>query len=806
MSEDRAGRAAAMAFVTALVTLLTQVLVHRIVSAKLLTNYAFLVISLTMLGFAFSGVILSRWLDHFHREEGRWIQLAAACFAGTLIAATWAFYLTPVWPQVATSRPDFVRGFFRTIPLALLYAVPFTFCGFILGLLLSVPGRAVQRVYFFDLLGSAVGAALAIPAITWLGAERGVLAGALLLVAAAALLWRPQGAARGALAVAAGAAALAFWMPGRVFEMRYPPHSVLEEAVSGRAGYALEHVAWDAVARIEVSRFPPAEPPSVPSTRCLIGEDPRFTRQFQKVVTQNNWAGTMALAWDGRRESLEGIGSTIYGAAYRTSEVAGPRVAIIGVGAGMDVLNALYYGATHVDGVEVNAATVDAVTRVFPDYFGRWSRDPRLNLVVDDGRSFLASGSGTYDVIQISGVDSFAGTAASPHIFSENYLYTAEAYDLYLSRLSPGGILNVMRPDHRVPQAMLRALVTAVGALRRAGISQPAQHVVTITTDDSGYTAMLVKRTPFTPRELANLWQWVGSSRTFGVSAAPGLVPQEPNVLSEFLALADPREEARYVARYPFDVSPPTDDRPFYFRFSHWAHAFPADPQIWAFVPVMEYSLILLVGLIGTATFVLVYLPLRWLRGDEDRRPSFGKGVYFAALGLGFMAVEIALLQKCGWFLGHPNYAVAVVLATLLVASGLGATLSPMLARALGGIRFVGYLLAAVLLAYYFAAFPLLRRLEGASFPLKVLLVVAVVAPSGLLMGTFLPWGLARLQAASAHLIAWAWGINGIFSVLGPILGIGVAMSWGGNALLLSAVPLYLAAGFASVALERKPA
>jgi hypothetical protein len=792
---DRTKRACLQAFLVAGVALLSQVLICRIVSTKLLTNYSFLVISLTMLGFAVSGAVLSRFLSRFLEDESSFFNLTSALFAFTLIASTWAFYRAPAWSQIVVSRPDFVRGFLVTLPLALLYAAPFTFCGLALGFLLSAPGLGTQRIYFFDLLGSAVGAAVSIPCLSWLGPERGILLGSGLLLSTTALLWRPRRVVGSVVLVAGAALAVAIWQPERVFQMRYPP---------GSGNMAPEYFAWDAIARIAVSPLQGQPPPPQPNVRALVGEDPVFTGHFQKVLSQNNWAGTMAFAWDGRRESLSGIERTMYGAAYEATSIKAPRAIVIGVGAGMDVLTALHYGASQITGVEVNAATVDITSRVYAGYFGSWAHDPRVRLVVDDGRSFLAARPDRYDVIQLSGVDSFIGTAASPHIFSENYLYTAEAFDLYLSRLTDGGIVNVMRIDREIPQAIPRLLVTAVGALRRAGVQRPADHLVTLTTDDGLFTALLVTRTPFESAQIARLARWVHGSHTFGFSAAPGLTLREPNVFSAFLGLVDEQAERRFVASYPFDISPTTDDRPFFFRQSFWWHVFPAEPSIWGFVPIMEYSLILLLIVVGAAAVVLVYLPLRWLPGPAGAMASWGSGAFFGALGLGFMALEIAFLQKLGLFLGHPNYALCVVLPVLLAASGLGAVLSPRLVAAVRQPRFLAYGVSGITIALLFV-FKTLTPLAGLPFAAKVVVVAALLTPAGILMGSLFPWGLSALRGVSSACIPWAWGVNGIFSVLGPLLAIAIAMTWGGNALLLSAALLYVVAALASRALEHEP-
>ena len=186
--------------------------------------------------------------------------------------------------------------------------------------------------------------------------------------------------------------------------------------------------------------------------------------------------------WDGRAESLEGIERTIYAAAYEASSVASPRVLVVGVGGGFDILTALRYDAREVTGVEINGATLDIVTRVYRDYCGAWSKHPRVRLIEDEGRHHLAVHPDRYDILQLSGVDSYSGTPGAAHVFSESYLYTAEAFDLYFSRLTENGILNVMRLEQTPEREMLKALVTAVGNApagrhRDAGRAHPARDV-----------------------------------------------------------------------------------------------------------------------------------------------------------------------------------------------------------------------------------------------------------------------------------------------------------------------------------------
>jgi spermidine synthase len=789
-------RALPLAFTTAFVALFTQVLVHRLVMAKLVNNFAFFVISLTMLGFAFSGVVLSRWRERIFENQGTVIVLSAILFAVSLLGSSALFCGAPARDWVA-SRPEFVRGFLALMPWALLFALPFAGCGLVLGLLLARPDLPTRQIYFADLSGSALGAFAVLPAISQLGVEKSLLLACAIMLGAAFVFTPRRRRLEWTLSLAAaGLVAWAAADSNRVFRMVYPAGSILAQAAAPGSGWQLEHVAWDPLSRIEVTRVTPPDPRNFPYP-SLIGENPAFLSRFRRLLTQNNNAFTYAVDYDGRPSSLTGIEQTLYAAAYEVQSVAQPLVLVIGVGGGFDVLNALHFGASRVTGVEVNGATVGILTRTYRDYFRAWVEDPRFRLVHEEGRHFLAETHQRFDVIQLSGVDSASGTPAAAHVFTENYLYTAEAFDLYLSRLTESGVMNMMRPEYAPPREMLRALVTAVGALRRGGIGRPADHIVMLSARSGNFVAMLVKRSPFTDPELERIHAWAAGSRHFGVVAAPRWDAGPPSVYRAFLASGRPEAEAAFVSAYPFDITPAIDNRPFFFRYSFWWHLFPRDPALWAEVPLMELGLVLLFVLIALATALCVWAPLRHLLRLEGRSPGAWRyGVFFAGAGLGYMAVEIAALQKFSLFLGHPNYALSVVLAALLFSSGIGALYSAAIVRAAGHLRFVGYAVGGVILAEYGLALPRVLPHVDWPFPLRCATVCALVAPLGALLGTFLPSGLERLKADHGSLVPWAWGINGTFSVLAPVLAVALSMTWGISALLLSAVPVYLVVGW----------
>jgi spermidine synthase len=790
-------RASALASLTAGATLFLQILVHRMVSAKLLNNYAFFVISLTMLGFAFSGVVLSFFLPRFLDRLGEASSICAALFVVGVVGASMAFYRTDAAAQFALTRPGFVFAFFRWMPFALLFALPFACCGLILGSLLASPDFSARKVYFADLVGSALGALVVIPAISRVGVESSALWACLLLLGGTLLLAHPSSRlAWTAAAAAAIVLLLATLRFDRVFDLYYPEGTMLASTRDPKSGVALEHTAWDPLARIEVSRIPPPDPNRMvyPS---LIGGNRAFLARFQRMFTQNNYAYTYAVYYDGNRESLRGIEETVYSAAYHATLAPSPRVLIIGVGGGFDVLNALYFGASEITGLEVNAATVRILTRTYRDYFRNWVGDPRVHLFQAEGRHFLASTEDRFDIIQLSGVDSFSGTPGAAHVFSENYLYTAEAFDSYLSRLAEDGILHMMRLEHPQPREMLRALTTAVGALRRRGVARPADHILMLTSNYGNITSLLVQRTPIRPAEQARLGAWAERSPYFAVSAGPGLNEARKNVYQAFLSLGDPKAERVFIASYPFDISPTDDDRPFFFRYSFWWHIFPSDPMVWGNTPVMEYSFILLLGVVTMAALLCIYLPLHHFARRGLQSPKAGRyGLFFASTAIGYLAIEVALLQKFGLFLGHPNYALSVVLAALLFTTGVGSLYSAPLVRALGGIRFVSYALAGVVLIEHLLLMPRLPGLITLPFALRAGVVLVLIAPLGVCLGTFVPTALEQLKPVAPAFVPWAWGINGIFSVLAPVLAVGVSMTFGISALLLAALPVYLIAGW----------
>ena len=793
-------QAAIMAFLVAGVTLSLQILIHRVVSAKLLNNYAFLVISLTMLGFAAAGVALTVVQRKVLARLGDSLVYGCCLLAVSAVVTIALFAASHLEADFQMTRVSLVRSFAAWAPYAFLLTLPFAVAGTLLGALLSDVRLPTRRVYAFDLVGSAVGSLVVLPLFRLVSVEAAIVGVLLVLVVGVGAIARPErGAARACLALTIVALLAALVEREPLFAIYYPKGSMLAATRDPKSGVVLEYKEWDPLARIEVSSAPGLEPRGTAVYASLFGENRGFLARYRKLLTQNNYAFTYAVDYDGRPESLAGIEETIYASAYYATSVVKPRVAVIGVGGGFDILTALHFDASEVTGIEINAATVNILKNVYRDYFKHWITDPRVTVVNADGRHYLSTLDRKFDVIQLSGVDSYSGTPGAAHVFSENYLYTAEAFDLYLSRLSDNGVINMMRLEHTPPKEMLRALTTAVAALRRMGVNDPRSHIVTVTEYTGAFTALLVKKSPFTDADLDRLKAWTAARPSFGISADPRSPTTEPvNGYQAFLFLGQSQLERAFIAQYPFAIEPVTDDRPFFFNFAFWWHLFPEDPRIWSTVPVLQMSLVLLCALVLAAAAVAVVLPLVVLsrRGIHTGRHGTRFATYFSGVAIGYLGIEIALMQLFGLFLGHPNYAISVVLAALLLSSGVGALFADSILKRLPSIRFVAFLLAAFILGEFLIVFPKLSSMLGLPFGARALIATLLIFPMGICLGVFMPTGIECMKRMSPELVPWAWGVNGVFSVLAPLLAVGVSTTFGISALLISAVPVYLMVSF----------
>ncbi|MFN3595321.1 MAG: SAM-dependent methyltransferase, partial [Thiobacillaceae bacterium] len=481
-----------------------------------------------------------------------------------------------------------------------------------------------------------------------------------------------------------------------------------------------------------------------------------------------------------------------------------PRVLVLGAGGGEAVLQALYHRARSVDAVEVNPQLVQLIEGPLALFSGRPYGLPGVRVHIAEARAFVAGSRARYDLIQLALVDAFGASAAGLTALAESYLYTVEALDAYLDHLAPGGLLAITRWIDLPPRDLVKLAATAIAALEARGVADPGAHLALIRSWRTG--TLLVSQAPLSPAQIERLRAFC-RSHGFDVDWYPGMHAEEANrynqldrpYLHEALrALLGPQRQV-FIERYKYRITPASDDRPFHFHFFRW-ESLPEWLRLRerGGVSLMEWGYPVLVATLFQASVfgvVLILLPLV-LAGQ--RLPRRGRGAvlgYFALLGLAFMFVEIAFIQRFMLFLGHPLYAVAVVLAGFLLFAGLGSRLAGRLAwEARRIVLGAALVIAGLALAYLSLLPPVFGALAGLPDAGRIGVSLALIAPLALAMGMPFPLGLKQLAGAAPAFIPWAWGINACVSVIAAVLATWLAMHLGFSAVVGLAVVGYLSA------------
>jgi hypothetical protein len=634
------------------------------------------------------------------------------------------------------------------LPLYFLASLgPFLLAGMALAMLFDLERARVGRVYLADLLGASVGALVVTVLLARLGGESAVLAAALAPAVGAALI-APR--LRGASALIVALLLAALFTNGRMglFRIRSAPAKGLYQHLAETPGTQIALTGWNAYSRIDaVTGFAP----------------PLLARLY---IDSDAW--TNVLAWDGRVESVRSWADWFRALPFRVAPPA-PRTLVIGPGGGSDVVVALAAGSRTVTAVEMNPLMLRFV-RHFGSAAGDLYDDPRVETVLSEGRTFVRRSERRFDVILLGFVDSWAAVASGGLSLSENQLYTVEAFRAYLERLSPDGVLVILRWDVDVPR-----LVTNTVALLGA---QAAGERVAVVLERRGtpreppQMAFLLKKTAFTPQETAAIAAWQ--------LARPVIVPGR-HVEEPYAGLLDGRLSLdRFVAEAPSRVDPVTDDRPFFF----------AQQKPWGLPASMRRAFLqILLPLVA----LCLALVARGRPAGQPALPFAASVAYFACLGLGFIAVELVLLHHLTLLLGHPIFTLSILLFSLLAAGGFGAGFSQRFApgRACVTVALVGLAYAATLPL----AVPLLLPLPLAA---RIALAILLVAPLGFAMGIPFPRGLALTGRGALPAPPFYWGLNGIFSVVGSLATMVAAVVFGFTTAFVAGCGCYLVAALAA--------
>lgn len=838
--------------------LLQQVALTKVFSIVLWYHFGFLVISIAMLGFAISGVVLARrpqilegGADLFARLSG-WAAVAS-------VLVLWLVVHTRV--DAFTLIADRNEGAFVFLILALI--VPFYFMGAAVSATLTLHRERASKVYSANLLGSGAGCGLAIALFDGmnLSAPDVVLVSAL-LVALGGLAFALDGGRAAMHVPAAGAllVALCFGLPERdsVWHLAAPASKPLyhvekwdrdnrpqaatlkdgtrvvftryeitdagafaitpfgdripvdmaqvprreDGSVMTEPASLVEFTEWTSLSRVDAFTWPRGLPGwgLWGLSSAWRGELPR-----QKGITIDSWAMTNVPEWRRYDETTDGRPPEVLeflpaGLVHRIRPEA--EILCIGAGGGMDLMTAERFGAKKIVGVEINPGVVRAVKDVFLDFQGRLydpEASPHVEIHVAEGRHFLERDQRKYDVVQLSGVDTASTTQAGAFTLSENFLYTIQAFETYLDRTKPGGLVTLTRwvlPDPTTghPRETLRLFTLAYTALANRGVQDPGKHIYLV--ESQGFSVILFGAEPFSEADLATL-DATSAALNFRALYHPAKpvvwnhpVTKKP-IQNEWEAFAAAPDKQAYFASYPYDVAPPTDDRPFFFETSRFRHLFQRESFFNVLGGITAHGILMvLLALLAAVAWFFVIAPLRRLAKDLPGSRTLPVLGYFAALGTGFILVEVVLAQRFILYLGNPLYSLAVVLFGILIFSGIGAALS----GRVGDPR-----KALVVVVLFAALFPwfsgwVFDATLMWSTPLRIVVSLLLLAPLGLAMGMPFPLGLSRIAKGDSRLTAWAWGVNGYTSVIGSVMTIVLSIALGFSAVIWIAAVLYTGA------------
>jgi hypothetical protein len=747
---------------TTLATLILELALTRIFSVVFYYHFAFLAISIALFGLGagglFSYVVADRGGNIFY-------QLGVLAVLNSLtVLASLAYLLTR-------------SGEFGNLTLAGVYfagALPFFFSGAVVSIAVGEAIRRVDRVYFFDLVGAAAGCLLLVPFLDYFGGPNTVIAVSVLFAVSAAIWYNLAGTSRGragaVMLALAFVALMAFNGKSHLIDVRYAKgHRIEPEAF----------VRWNPISRI-----------------ALV--NPKGTHDPEIVIDADASTGIPGFDLD-HLTAAERANLLHEGPGFPYMLRPGAKTLVIGPGGGWDVARAITGGSKDVTAVEINPIIARTIMQQrFPDLSRRLYFRPEVHLFVEDGRSFVRRSPQKYQVLQATLVDTWASTAAGAFALSENNLYTTDAFRDYLNHLTDDGLMVFTRWGFEPPRESLRLLSLAIAALGELHETEPWKHAVVLRDRAQNIDAfgaldtVLIFRKPLTDADVTRVKAALSETKLHSLYV-PGDVPS--NAFGELLKSPDP---ALFWRNYRYNIAPVDDDRPFFFYTVQPRDILQflkeggqsADYKINRAVPLLFEVL----GISVLAIAVVLAFPPLLLGARLPAEPGVRLFLlYFVCIGAGYILIQVALIQKFILFLGHPTYALTVIIFSMLISSGLGSYYSRRLIPNLE-VHFLLIGIAGAVTMLAFVASPISEFGAGWPLPLKALVTICLIAPAGFLMGIPFPTGLTRLGQQFPQAIRWAWALNAAASVLGSVAAICLAIYIGLRATVLVGALLYLGA------------
>jgi len=781
---------AVLAFCVALATLLLQLVQTRIYGIVFWNHLVYFIISIALLGFGISGTWLAFGKD---TRIARMLTVRNSAIA-FMITTFVACLLAPQW---AISIASVVSGAPRMLQLLLTYSVailPYFFGGWILGSIFRDYVERIHLLYFWDLMGAGLGCLLFLWALQPFGAIYLVLFTCAIVVLPP-LIQDSRRRSTQILLLATVVLLVGLATQREALNRSIQPedtkafHALYQDLEPGEET-VWDMSEWNGISRIDVVN------------RVKPGTGSSETKNWRAIFIDGDaWTGIVSQQW--WRDDYNPDGRHLLGPAapfWFFSPDTLDDVLVVGSGGGADVALALWGGADEVDAVEINPTTHRIMLEEYREISHDLMHQPGVEAFNEEGRSFISRSDEKYDVITMTGIDTFAAINSGAYVLSENYLYTIEAIMDYIEHLTPDGMLNITRWLHEAETT--RLFIVCYEALAAMGVEEPGRHILLQGKDRA---TINVRPTPFTETEIREYGDFLAKNegRMF--------YPPHPEhktlpYIREYVEQRRDGLHKQYLAMLSINVAPVTDDSPFFFHFDkpqNFLNVF-RERSVVDFVRGHWPSFTLFSLLAFTIVAVVVFMLLPLARRGRPAIPGFGRWlIFFTCLGVSFIFVEIALMQRFALLLGHPSRSLALVLASLLIAAGIGSQARGMLKI---DLRLSLLLLVVVVLLAAYVYPTIVEAALGWSLFARGVLTVALVFVPGFFMGMPFPSGMLAVSKHGSSAVPWMWGINGGTTVLGSILAIIIAI-WGSFTLVLvTAAVGYLLALFMFSSASKKGA
>lgn len=807
-------------FLVAGAGLLLEISYTRIFSFKFFYYYTYLIIGLALLGIGAGGVAVA--LSAKLRDAALSTVIAVCSGAAALLTAVG--YVVIAWTPVNVGNIwQYGEGTsFKNLALLIIVCLalfaPFAMVGVIISTFFGRRSDGIGRLYFADLIGAGLACGAVVFMIRFLGPPRSIMIAGLILALVA----------------------LARTVPGRNVRQMLPAGVVAAVLLVAVIGINAVNIIPD-----EGKGYPGSEAISESRWSPIFRVD-TLDVGANVVLHHDGLIGSSIHEWDGELASLDdkyiadarSLPFAVLDDSFEDDDGPG-NVVIVGAAGGNEILSSLAFKADHIDAIELNPVTHGLLLDEYADYSGRVAYEPNVNYELGDGRSFVERSDKEFDLVWFPAPDSYAASnaaSAGAFVLSESYLYTSDAIEASLEKLTDGGIIATQFGEFSYeerPYRTARYVSTARKALEDRGVAPEdvADHIMVATSPTAVgatvYSTILVSATPFTDEEVQRFESQVefmasatsddGLAQGVTLRHAPGS-PNDGTPVSQILHLphdvpdgCQPSETnpecvslGQWYDDFGYDVTPITDDAPYFWNFARPGNVLrqmdqsldpleTLDPES----GIGERVLLLLVGIAIVFALMFLILPFLAIRKDWKELPRKPvSALYFSCLGMGFLFFEITLIQRLTLFLGYPTYSLTVTLASVLVFTGVGALLSERVAHRGWKVGLVILGLLAILTVFYELALPeVIDATFGLGLAARVVIAFLMMAPLGLCLGMFMPLGLGAVGRLNPHLareyVAWGWAVNGFASVVGSVLTTLLSMTFGFRTVMVIALCVY---------------